>query len=49
MCIDDNKDYYRLSESTNREKLPVKWMAVESLMHYKFSEATDVVSVYYST
>ena len=37
----ENKDYFRLSDD---EKLPVKWMAVESLADHKFSEASDVVS-----
>ena len=43
MCIEDDKDYYRLTDSENGEKFPLKWMAVESLMQYKFSEASDVV------
>jgi len=42
VSIGDDKDYFRLSDTN--EKLPVKWMAVESLVDYKFSEASDVVS-----
>ena len=38
----EDKDYFRLSDSTH-EKLPVKWMAVETLVDHKFSEASDVV------
>ena len=42
VSMGEDKDYFRLSDSGN-EKLPVKWMAVESIIDYKFSEATDVV------
>ncbi len=34
-----NKDYYRIASST---KLPVRWMAPESLLLGKFSSASDV-------
>jgi hypothetical protein len=37
-----NKDYFRADEGAP-ERLPVKWMAPESLMERKFSELTDVV------
>ena len=33
-------DYYCLGDNENR---PVKWMAVESIEHRRFSVATDVV------
>lgn len=35
-------DYHCLGDNENR---PVKWMAVESLVHKKFSHASDVVSI----
>lgn len=36
-------DYYRLK--TQRQKLPVKWMAPESLFQKLYSVKTDVVSI----
>ena len=38
------KDYFR-QEQTAGAKLPIKWMAYESLTDGIFSEKTDVVSV----
>ena len=40
--ITSTKDYFRLSQS-EATKLPVKWMAPESLNYGIFSEKTDVV------
>ena len=37
------KKYYRLTEQTD-SKLPLMWMAPESLSDYMFSEMSDVVS-----
>ena len=39
-----DKSYYRLSSNTNI-KLPVMWMAPESLSTQIFSEKSDTVSV----
>ena len=38
------KDYYRLTKQTDNVKLPLMWMAPESLSDYVFSEMSDVVS-----
>ncbi len=37
------KSYYRQSDIDKSIKLPVKWMATESLMDGLFSEKSDVV------
>ena len=39
----DSKTYYRLSEVEGEVKLPVRWMAPESIGERVFSEKTDVV------
>ena len=41
--IDVSKDYFRQSEQSVA-KLPIKWLALESIMDGIFSEKTDVVS-----
>ena len=46
VTIGEDKDYFRISDSSS-EKLPVKWMAVETLIDHKFSEASDVVRSLY--
>jgi hypothetical protein len=40
--MDPTREYFRLSEDTDI-KLPVKWLAIESIADGKFSEKTDVV------
>ena len=42
------KDYFRQKQTTG-VKLPMKWMAYESLSDGIFSEKTDVVSLVYWT
>ena len=39
------KEYFRLSE-TSGVKLPLKWMAPESMLYGVFSEKSDVVSYF---
>ena len=39
------KDYFRLTDSVST-RLPVMWMAPESLTDYIFSEMTDVVRMH---
>ena len=41
--IDTNKDYFRQNQD-NAVKLPIKWLAIESINDGVFSEKTDVVS-----
>ena len=40
--IDSTKDYFR-QNSENTIKLPIKWLALESINDGIFSEKTDVV------
>ena len=39
------RNYFRQGEEEKVVKLPVKWMALESLQDGIFSEKTDVVSI----
>ena len=40
-----SKDYFRLDKEAD-VKLPLRWMAIESIEDYIFSEKSDVVSCY---
>ena len=44
-----DKDYYRLSSNDMDIKLPVMWMAPESLSTRVFSEKSDIVRKQYSS
>ncbi len=44
VTISEDKDYFKLIDDDSPEKLPVRWMAIESIVSLKFSEASDVVS-----
>ena len=39
------RNYFRQGREENAVKLPVKWMALESLQDGVFAEKTDVVSI----
>ena len=40
--------YYRRSKSESEERVPIRWMAPESIETNIYNEATDVVSLLYS-
>ena len=42
--MDTTKEYFR-QDQDNTIKLPIKWLAIESISDGIFSEKTDVVSV----
>ena len=42
--LDSSKDYFR-QDKDNPVKLPVKWLALESIHDGVFSEKSDVVSM----
>ena len=39
--------YYRRGKSESEEKVPIRWMAPESVEENIYNEATDVVSLKY--
>ena len=44
--IDTTKEYFR-QDMDNAIKLPIKWLALESINNGVFSEKSDVVNTYY--
>ncbi len=46
VSIDGTKEYFRQNQD-QAIKLPIKWMALESINDAKFSEKSDVVSAGY--
>ena len=42
--MDISKDYFRQTEDSI-SKLPLRWLALESITDHKFSEKTDVVCI----
>ncbi len=38
------RNYFRQGQNSEEMKLPIKWMALESLLDGIFTEKTDVVS-----
>ena len=39
-------NYYRRSKSESEERVPIRWMAPESIETNIYNEATDVVSIH---
>ena len=39
-------NYYRRSESESEERVPIRWMAPESIETNIYNEATDIVSLH---
>ena len=44
--LDSSKDYFR-QDKDNTAKLPIKWLALESIHDGIFSEKSDVVNYYF--
>ena len=42
-----NTNYYRRGKSGSEEKVPIRWMAPESIEEDIYNETTDVVSLKY--